>query len=91
MICESQIMIGSMQDEIGLRRLTVQSGAPSKRGDGLNAAQLAAMQTMDDARREGVLSDADAQVIEELIRAGHVHGAKKRVSTARRAHTRSDS
>jgi len=42
------------------------------------------MQTMDDARREGVLSEADALVIEDLIRAGHVHGARKRVSTARR-------
>lgn len=74
----------------------MQSGAPSERdrgdrpslprrkADRLSAGQLAAMQTMDDARREGVLSDADAHVIEDLIRAGHVHGARKRVSTARR-------
>lgn len=54
------------------------------RSDRLNAGQLAAMQTMDDARREGVLSDADAVAIEELIRAGHVHGARKRVSLARK-------
>lgn len=59
-------------------------GLPWTKVDDLSAGQLAAMQTMDDARREGVLSEADAHVIEDLIRAGHVHGARKRVSSARR-------
>ena len=52
--------------------------------DNLTPKQVAAMQTMDDARRAGVLSDDQAQEIEQLIRAGHVYGARKRVTEARR-------
>lgn len=53
--------------------------------DGLTADQLAAMQTMDDARREGVLSDADVQVITRLIYVSKTAGARKRVTEARKA------
>lgn len=52
--------------------------------DDLSPKQVAAMQTMDDARRAGVLSEAQAREIEELIRAGHVYGARKRVTEARK-------
>lgn len=52
--------------------------------DNLNPKQVAAMQTMDDARRAGVLSEDEAQEIEDLIRAGHVYGARKRVTQARK-------
>lgn len=52
--------------------------------DNLSPKQVAAMQTMDDARRAGVLSDDQAHEIEELIRAGHVYGARKRVTEARK-------
>lgn len=52
--------------------------------DNLSPKQVAAMQTMDDARRAGVLSDDQAQEIEKLIRAGHVYGARKRVTQARK-------
>lgn len=53
--------------------------------DGLNADQLAAMQTMDDALREGVLSAADVRVITALIYEGKTAGARKRVTEARKA------
>lgn len=53
--------------------------------DDLNADQLAAMQTMDDARREGVLSDDQASLIEAMIRRGQTAGARKRVTRARKA------
>ncbi|MBO0826779.1 MAG: hypothetical protein J2P24_03275 [Streptosporangiales bacterium] len=58
---------------------------PWREVDGLNADQLAAMQTMDDARREGVLSDEQARVIEAMIRRGQTAGARKRVPLARKA------
>lgn len=52
--------------------------------DNLSPKQVAAMQTMDDARRAGVLSEDEAHEIEQLIRAGHVYGARKRVTQARK-------
>lgn len=58
---------------------------PWRDGDGLNADQLAAMQTMDDARRECVLSDEQVRVIEAMIRRGQTAGARKRVTLARKA------
>lgn len=54
------------------------------RVDDLSPAQVAAMQSMDDARREGLLAEDDARVIERLIRDGHVHGARKRITIARK-------
>lgn len=53
--------------------------------DDLTADQVAAMQTMDDARREGVLSDEQARFIEAMIRRGQTAGARKRVTLARKA------
>lgn len=52
--------------------------------DELNAAQVAAMQSLDDARRAGLVADDDAEVIEQVIRDGHVHGARKRFTRAKR-------
>ncbi|MQA04020.1 MAG: hypothetical protein GEV07_15265 [Streptosporangiales bacterium] len=57
---------------------------PWHKVDDLRPVQVAAMQTMDDARREGVLSDDEAREIEQLIRDGYVHGARKRVTSARK-------
>lgn len=54
--------------------------------DELKPGQLAAMQSLDDARRAGVISDADFREIEIVIRRGHVHGARKRLTEAKRRH-----
>lgn len=60
-------------------------GAPAwYRVDDLNAAQVAALQSLDDARRAGLVGDDDAQVIERVIRDGHPHGARKRLTEAKR-------
>ncbi|MQA04047.1 MAG: hypothetical protein GEV07_15415 [Streptosporangiales bacterium] len=56
------------------------------RDNELNAAQLAAMQSLDEARRAEEISAEDAEVIEAVIRRGHVHGARKRLTKARRRH-----
>lgn len=61
------------------------SGLPWHKVDDLTADQLSAMQTMDDARREGVLPEKDARFIEKMIRRGQTAGARKRVTQARRA------
>lgn len=53
--------------------------------DDLNADQLAALQTMDDARREGVLTGADVRLLTAMIHNGKTAGARKRVTEARRA------
>lgn len=60
-------------------------GLPWYGVDDLNADQVAAMQTMDDARRAGVLSQDEAQAIETMIRRGQTAGARKRVTRARKA------
>lgn len=52
--------------------------------DELDRHQLAAMQSVDDARRAGEISADDAATIETVIRRGHVHGARKRLTEARR-------
>lgn len=52
--------------------------------DELDPRQLAAMQSLDDARRAGEVSADDAVTIEIVIRRGHVHGARKRLTEARR-------
>lgn len=62
----------------------VEGPPPGDKADGLDADQVAAMQTMDNAGREGVLSAAEAGTIEELIRQGKTAGARKRVTLARR-------
>lgn len=57
------------------------------RGDEqLNPAQLAAMQSLDEAWRARRISRKDAEAIEDVIRRGHVHGARKRLTAARREH-----
>lgn len=53
--------------------------------DDLTADQVAAMQTMDDARREGMLSAESTKLIEAMIRRGQTAGARKRVTQARKA------
>lgn len=52
--------------------------------DELKPAQLAAMQSLDDARRAGLITAADFRTIEVVIRQGHVAGARKRLTAARR-------
>lgn len=47
-------------------------------------AQLAALDALWRAKRDSHVSDEAAQRIEELIRAGHVHGARKRLTLVRR-------
>lgn len=47
-------------------------------------AQLAALDALWRAKRGGHVTDEAARLIEELIRAGHVHGARKRLTLARR-------
>lgn len=54
------------------------------RDNELNAAQLAAMQSLDEARRAGEITAEDAETIDVVIRRGHVHGARKRLTKARR-------
>lgn len=57
--------------------------------DELNAAQLAAMDALWNAQRAGDVSDDDAAEIERVIRLGHPHGARKRLTAARRRRERS--
>lgn len=54
--------------------------------DELKPEQLAAMQALDDARRAGQVTEQDFRDIEIVIRRGHVHGARKRITTAKRRH-----
>lgn len=60
---------------------------PWHKVDDLSPAQLAAMQSLDDSRRAGLVSAEDAAIIERVIRAGHVHGARKRLTQARKRAT----
>ncbi|MPZ93277.1 MAG: hypothetical protein GEU68_16980 [Actinobacteria bacterium] len=60
-------------------------GKPWHGVDDLNADQLRALQTMDTARLEGVLTDADVRMITAMIHQGKTAGARKRVTEARRA------
>jgi hypothetical protein len=52
--------------------------------DELNAAQLAAMDALWNAERNGEVSESDARDIERTIRLGHPYGARKRLTAARR-------
>lgn len=54
--------------------------------DELKPRQLAAMQSLDDARRTGQITEQDFAEIEVVIRRGHVHGARKRITAAKRRH-----
>lgn len=58
--------------------------------DDLSAEQVAVLQSLDDARRTGRVSADDAAVIERVIRDGHPHGARKRLTEARRRDGGSD-
>lgn len=49
--------------------------------------QAAVMQAVDDAVRAGEITADDAAEIEAVIRRGHVHGARKRLTKARRGET----
>lgn len=57
---------------------------PWHKVDDLTAEQVACMQSLDDARRAGLVGADDAAVIEGVIRDGHVHGARKRITEAKR-------
>lgn len=59
-------------------------GLPWHKVDDLTALQLAVLQSLDDARRAGLVEDDDAAVIERVVRAGHPHGARKRLAEAKR-------
>lgn len=59
---------------------------PWHKVDDLTADQVACLQSLDDARRGGLISEQDAAVIEPVIRAGHVAGARKRLTDAKRRH-----
>ncbi|MQA02159.1 MAG: hypothetical protein GEV07_05340 [Streptosporangiales bacterium] len=52
----------------------------------LTAAQTAAIQAVDDARRADEISPDEAVEIEAVIRRGHPYGARKRLADARRRH-----
>lgn len=52
--------------------------------DDLTPTQVACLQSVDDARRAGRISADDAAEIEAVIREGHPHGARKRLTEARR-------
>lgn len=52
--------------------------------DDLRPAQVAVLQSLDDARRAGLVAEDDATAIEQVIRAGHPHGARKRLTDAKR-------
>lgn len=54
--------------------------------DELNAAQLAAMDALWNAERNGEVSEYDAREIERTIRLGHPYSARKRLTAARRRH-----
>lgn len=54
--------------------------------DELKPRQLAAMQSLDDARRAGHITEQDFREIEVVIRRGHVYGARKRITEAKRRH-----
>jgi hypothetical protein len=63
---------------------------PWHKVDDLSATQVAALQSLDDARRAGFVADDDAAVIERVIRDGHPHGARKRLTEAKRRNGGSD-
>lgn len=52
--------------------------------DALRPDQMRAMQTLDDTLRAGLVGPEAARRIEALIRHGHVPGALKRITEARR-------
>lgn len=52
--------------------------------DELDPSQMAAMQSLDDARIAGRITAEDFRTIEVVIRRGHVAGARKRLTEARR-------
>lgn len=54
--------------------------------DELGPAQVAVMQSLDDARRAGQITRQDFAEIEVVIRRGHVYGARKRITEAKRRH-----
>ncbi|MBO0828233.1 MAG: hypothetical protein J2P24_10685 [Streptosporangiales bacterium] len=46
--------------------------------------QVAMMQSLDDARRAGLVADDEVRAIEQIIRDGHPHRARKRLTEAKR-------
>lgn len=75
---------GAPSDEPRTRRAP--GALPWHRVDELGPTQVAAMQSLDDARRAGLISERDFREIEAVVRAGHVYGARKRITEAKRRH-----
>lgn len=59
-------------------------GVPWHKVDDLNARQVAAMDRLANAVRAAKVTDEEAVVIEQMIRAGRVPGALKRIAAAGR-------
>lgn len=78
----SVVAVNASEGESPTRRAP--GALPWHKVDQLNAAQIAAMQSLDDARRAGLVAADDAEVIERVIRDGHPHGARKRLTEAKR-------
>lgn len=57
---------------------------PWHKVDDLSPMQVTGMQSVDDARREGVLTEAQADELFAMVRDGRVHGARKRLTEARK-------
>lgn len=62
----------------------MQDGDDLARDDELNAAQLAAMDALWHAQRDGVVSADELREIERTVRLGHPYGARKRITAARK-------
>lgn len=52
--------------------------------DDLNDRQLAALDSLWRARRDGSVTAAEAEAIDVMIRRGHPAGARKRITQARK-------
>lgn len=72
---------------LGTSRLVEAAELAQKWRSEWTPAQAAVMQAVDDAVRAGEVSAEDAAEIETVIRRGHVHGARKRLTKARRRAT----
>lgn len=82
LIWERRRAMGSDDEQPSARRAPY--ALPWHGVDDLTALQVAMMQSVDDARRAGRIRDDEAAAIERVIRDGHPHGARKRLTEAKR-------